>query len=212
MVTTPGKTDETEWVARARGGEREAFSQLVVLHQDAVYRVVRRTSAVDEALAEDLAQETFLRAWRALASFRGDSSFLHWLLTIATNLTINRRSTVAAKAERRALSLDRPGPAGTAERIDPVDARQPAPAARALGGELKAALARALERLPEEFRAAVVLRDVEGLEYDAIAAVLAVPIGTVRSRIHRGRDQLREILTRIYGEPAFPAGADGIVR
>lgn len=193
--------DET-LVAQARSGDRAAFGELVRRHQDAVYRVVRRTSRVDAARAEDLAQETFLRAFQALDRFRGDSPFIHWLFRIATNLTINRVTTVAARTERKAVSLDAPIRSMNGDKtIDPADRHAPAPGAELERHELKSALGEALDRLPEEFRAAVVLRDVEGLEYDSIAEVLNVPIGTVRSRIHRGREALRDIVTRIYGVP-----------
>jgi RNA polymerase sigma-70 factor (ECF subfamily) len=194
-------------VERARSGDREAFGDLVLLYQDAVYRIVRRTSQVDPSFAEDLAQETFLRAFRALDSFRGECSFAHWLFRIATNLTINRVTTVAARAERRAVSLDAPPTVRDGEeRLDPADCGQPAPEARMERVELRNALDQALSRIPEEFRAAVVLRDVEGLDYDAIAEVLKVPIGTVRSRLHRGREALRDVVTRIYGVPALDVG------
>lgn len=207
------KHDDPELVTLARSGDRAAFGELVRRHQDAVYRVVRRTSRVDRDRAEDLAQETFLRAFQALDRFRGDCSFLHWLFRIATNLTINRVSTVAARAEAKATSLDAPRDAMDGEKtIEPADGRARAPDARMERGELRAVLARALDRLPEEFRAAVVLRDVEGLEYDSIAAVLEIPVGTVRSRLHRGREALREIVARVYGVPVLEAGPDGGVR
>ncbi|MFG0318607.1 MAG: sigma-70 family RNA polymerase sigma factor [Planctomycetota bacterium JB042] len=205
--------DDPDLVALARSGDRAAFGELVRRHQDAVFRVVVRTSRVDRDRAEDLAQETFLRAYQALDRFRGDAPFRHWLFRIATNLTINRVTTVAARTERRAISLDEPVRAMDGERtMEPTDGRAEAPDARLERGELRTALAKALDRLPEEFRAAVVLRDVEGLEYDSIAAILEVPIGTVRSRLHRGREALREIVTRIYGVPALEAGSDGAVR
>lgn len=205
--------DDDALVTQARSGDQAAFGELVRRHQDAVFRVVRRTSRVDADRAEDLAQETFLRAYQALDRFRGDGAFLHWLFRIATNLTINRVTTVAARAERRSMSLDAPVRSMDGEKpMDPADERAAAPDARMEQSELSVALGEALDRLPEEFRAAVVLRDVEGMEYDSIAAALEVPIGTVRSRLHRGREALREIVTRIYGVPALEAGGDGGVR
>lgn len=196
--------DDDALVERARAGDHLAFGELVRRHQDAVYRVVRRTSRVDPARAEDLAQETFLRAYRALDRFRGQCSFAHWLFRIATNLTINRATTVAARAERRTVSLE--APMRSLDREQPMEVEDrvgPAPEASLEREELRAALERALSRIPDEFRAAVVLRDVEGLDYEAIADVLDIPIGTVRSRLHRGREALREIVTRIWGAPAL---------
>ncbi len=197
-------------VGRARSGDRDAFSLLVRRYQDAVFRIVRRTSQIERELAEDLAQETFLRAYGALARFRGECSFAHWLFRIATNLTLNRVTTVAAKTERRSVSLNQPSRATDDEdRMELEDERQAAPTARMEQRELRDVLERALARLPDEFRAAVVLRDVEGLDYDAIAEILEVPVGTVRSRIHRGREGLREIIIRVYDVPVLETGADG---
>jgi len=204
-VTQPGKpSDDDALVARARNGDADAFGDLVLRYQDAVFRVVRRTSRMDAARAEDLAQETFLRAYRALDRFRGQCSFANWLFRIATNLTINRVTTVAARAERRAVSLENPRRAGDREdSMDPADDKVRAPDAPMEREELKTALDAALARLPDDFRVAVVLRDIEGLEYEAIAEVLEVPIGTVRSRLHRGREALRDIVTRTHGVPAL---------
>lgn len=197
-------------VQQARSGDRQAFGELVRLFQDAVFRVVRRTSRVGREQAEDLAQETFLRAYRALDRFRGECSFAHWLFRIATNVTINRVSTVAARAEKKAVSIDaRRADDDKETRVEPVDVRQPAPALRLEREELRKVLGRALKKIPDDFRAAVVLRDVEGLEYEAIAEVLEVPVGTVRSRLHRGREALREIITRMYGTPVLDTAGDG---
>lgn len=202
--------DDNALVAAARSGDRHAFGELVRVHQDAVFRVVLRTSAVDRSTAEDLAQETFLRAWQGLESFRGECSFTHWVFRIATNLTINRTSTLAAKASRRARSIDAPldpqNPKLGEVAMEPVDHRSAAPSSALERTELKGVLARALAKIPTDFRTCVVLRDVEGLDYEAIAEVLKLPIGTVRSRLHRGREALRAIVTRVYGVPALEAG------
>ena len=209
-MTQDDRTADEVLVERAVAGDKPAFGVLVERYQDAVFRIVRRTSRVDADRAEDLAQETFLRAYRSLDRFRGDCSFSAWVFRIATNLTINRVTTVAARADKKTASLDQPiASMGGEVSMDPVDDNQASPGARLERDEVKDALALALERLPDDYRSAVVLRDVEGLDYDAIASVLEVPIGTVRSRLHRGREALREILTRIYGVPALESGPDG---
>lgn len=211
-MTESEQSDDT-LVAQALSGDRAAFGTLVERYQDAVYRIVRRTSRVDADRAEDLAQETFLRAFRALARFRGECSFASWLFRIATNLTINRVTTLAARADRTTTSIDAPSRATNSERpMEPADPRATSPAARIEREEVKSAIESALTRIPDDYRAAVVLRDVEGLDYDSIAAVLEVPVGTVRSRLHRGREALREILTRMYGVPALETGSDGWLR
>lgn len=184
-------------VERSRNGDMGAFSALVLRHQDLVFRVVRRVARVDAATAEDLAQETFLRAFKGLSSFRGDCRFVHWILRIATNAIINRGTSMSARFERqvRSIHVSRPGREDEAP-YDPADATATSPSAALENLELKQVLETSLTRVPDEFRSAVVLRDVEGLDYEAIAEILAVPVGTVRSRIHRGREALKEIVTR----------------
>ena len=144
--------------------------------------------------AEDVFQETFLRAWRGLETFRGDSSLKTWLYTIALNRAKARQGTLARMrkvfASRRAAEEeDRPWPGEEAP--DP----SASPEEQTLALEQRTRLRRAIRNLPEEFRHAVVLRDLEGLSYDEIARVLGVPIGTVRSRIARGRAALLEELS-----------------
>jgi len=205
------ETDEV-LVERAQAGDRDAFGKIVLRYQDRVFRVVRRTSRIDEHRAEDLAQEVFVRAFRALDRFRGECSLPHWLFRIAANLTINKMTTVAARAERKSVSIDAPLRAtGDEKSMDLADNRSGSPSTRMEGSELSAALSEALGKISDDFRAAVVLRDVEGLDYEAIAEVLEVPVGTVRSRIHRGREALREILTRTYGVPVMEGPIGGVM-
>lgn len=188
---------DEDLVERFRNGDAGAFTALVVRHQDLVFRVVRRVARCDAATAEDLAQETFLRAFRGLPTFRGDCRFVHWILRIANNAIINRGTSMSARFERqvRSIHATRPGREDDPP-YDPADAAATAPSAAIENRELKEVLETSLAKVPDEFRSAVVLRDVEGLEYEAIAEILSVPVGTVRSRIHRGREALKEIVTR----------------
>ena len=174
-------------VAAAAAGDRGAFEELVRRHQT---RIVNYAMAIvkDPADAEDVAQETFIRAYRSLARFRGDSSFKTWLYTIATN---------AART-----GLERRGRRGRVEDGSLDDETGPLAAADVPAGEADAetalvrreAIDRALAALPADLRVAVVLRDVEGLDYKEIAAATGAPIGTVESRIFRARRRLRPLL------------------
>lgn len=206
---TPDLSDE-ELVRCVLQGQRDAFGALVSRHQDVVWRLVRRLAHADRAAADDLAQDVFVRAFEALRTFRFECPFKHWILRIARNLTLNRVTTIAAKTERTMASLDAPRGADDSGRLDPADARAADPADRMQREELKHALWRALEKLTLEFREAVLLRDVEGLDYEAIADVLELPIGTVRSRIHRGREALKELLVRGAGQATLPGSADRV--
>ncbi len=176
-------------VQRARRGDAEAFGDLVRAYQ---HRIVNftRTLVSDAADAEDVAQDAFLRAYRGLGGFRGGSSFKTWLYQIATN-------TARTHLARR---RDRPEQAAGDPAATPEAFGQPS-----TGEDVEAAvihrdrLDRALQALPEDMRAAVVLRDVEGLDYVEIARALGVPLGTVESRIFRGRARLRALITEPDG-------------
>lgn len=179
-------------VARFLGGDPTGFEQIVRHYSGMVFALAARLVGPWEA--EEVVQETFLRAWRGLESFRGDASLKTWLYTIALNRSKARLGTLARMrqvfASRRATAeADRPWPGEEAP--DP----SASPEEQALALEQRTRLRRAIRNLPEEFRHAVVLRDLEGLPYDDIARVLSVPIGTVRSRIARGRAALLEELS-----------------
>ena len=177
---------EDEAIRRCLGGEPDAFGVLVTTYQDRIHNTCLRLVRDREAAAE-MTQETFLRAFEKLATFRRGARFSTWLYAIAINQCrseLRRRKTVK---HRPMLSLDSAAEDGPA----PPESREPAPLSGAMRAETAARLETELAALPATFREPIVLRDVEGLSYEEIADVLDVPIGTVRSRIHRGRDALR---------------------
>lgn len=178
--------DEAQLVARARDGDMVAFEGLVMLHADRLYASLRRFG-LDEDEAQEVAQETFLRAWRSLDRFEGRSQFFTWLYRIGFN-----------EAQRK---LGRRKPAGIAlapgEEGDPLEHvadEAPGPDERAEQRELLAHLADALSQLPEGLREPVLLRDVEGLSTADAASVLELGEAAFKSRLHRGRMRLRELL------------------
>lgn len=186
-----------ELVQRAKLGDLDAFGELVQTFQGRVYRVITHAIECDRATAEDLCQEVFLRVHQALPAFDGSARFPAWIHTIATNLAITEyRRRRAQKRRQPTVSLDAIGNEG--QRLDPAG-RERDPTAQAADGEFAERVRACIRELPDEFRDAVVLRDLEDLSYEEIAAVLGLPAGTVRSRIHRGRcllqQQLREFLS-----------------
>lgn len=196
----PARADpDAAAVDRARRGDPDAFDELVRKYQDRLVNYLRALVS-NTADAEDLAQDAFIRAYRGLGRFRGRSLFRTWLYQIATNVARThhaRRSTGSNRGQTPVEPL--------AERDEPAS-----PVSLEARIVLRDRIDRALAALPAELREAVVLRDVEGLEYREIADLMGVPIGTVESRIFRGRQRLRAALGSAAdgGEPdrnAHPA-------
>lgn len=178
---------DRDLVAAAAQGDLDAFEKLVRRHQTRLVGYLRGLTST-EVDAEDLAQEAFLRAYRSLKGFRGTSSFRTWLYQIATNVFRNWLEKRRNQAPVNAGSIDAPPP-GMDEPVEPMGEENPE--ARHLQRD---AIDRALAELPDDQREAVLLRDVEGFEYREIAEQLGVPLGTVESRIFRGRSRLKELL------------------
>jgi RNA polymerase sigma-70 factor, ECF subfamily len=182
---------EPELIARARAGDEDAFEQLVRLHSDRVYGALRRFG-LTPAEAEDVAQDVFLRAWRGIGRFQGRSMLSTWLYRIAFNEAQRRLS-------RREPATVRSDPQGGDPSAEVPDAPQRGPAAQALDQEFEIVLGRALAQLPDEWRVAVVLRDLEGLSTAEAAKVAGVREAAFKSRLHRGRMQLRGLLEPYLG-------------
>ncbi len=186
---------EQALVVRARDGDEEAFRELVELHQDQILRLAMRVLRCDPALAEDAAQEVFLRVFRGLPRFDGALRFRVWVHKIAMNVCISayRKDHSLKRGSRRTVSLDRPVVNEPDARIDPP-ARVLGPAERAQELEFADRVRFAVADLPDEFRLAILLRDMQGLSYEEVAQTLDIPVGTVRSRLHRGRQLLQAAL------------------
>ncbi len=173
-------------VERLRAGEARAFEELVRSYQHRVFGVALRMLG-NAAEAEEVAQEVFLRVHRAIGDFRGEAKLSTWLYAIASRLCLTRLGA----AERR---LRREGD----EALVRLPDGQADPGAAFERGELEAALSRAIAELPDDRRIVVVLRDLEGLAYEEIAEALDLAVGTVRSRLHRARMDLKDKLERFF--------------
>jgi len=185
-TTTPSDSDQA-LVARTVAGDQHAYELLVIKYQRRIQRLIGRMVR-DVDLVEDIAQETFIRAYRALHQFRGDAQFYTWLYRIAVNtakkalMDLKRDPTVSEAAWRTLDDEDetsRPRNEPTAD-----DTPESVLAAKEIGAVVNAAM----EALPPDLREAVILREIEGLSYEEIAAAMNCPIGTVRSRIFRARE------------------------
>ncbi len=190
-------------VERAKSGDRTAFEMLVVKYQRRIERLIGRMVR-DVDLVPDIAQETFIRAYRALPQFRGESAFYTWLYRIAVNtakktLMEMKRDPIVTEAARLGRDEDDDAPRTDSE---PSDAATPD--AVLASKQIAAAVNFAVEALSEELRQAITLREIEGLSYEEIAALMNCPIGTVRSRIFRAREaiaaRLRPLLDTREGD------------
>lgn len=179
--------DDQRLIAASRTGDPAAFGELVRRYQDRLYRTVARILDNPED-ARDVVQDSFLHAYQALDSFKGDALFFTWLYRIAVNAAISLR-----RKKKAVLSIHaaRHGE-GAAEPHDRSEACRPGYALEQAEQEQR--LRRALGRLSPEHRAVLVMKDMEGQKYEAMAEALGVPVGTIRSRLHRARMELRDLL------------------
>lgn len=180
VVTTP----DSELIQECLQGDTNAFGTLVERYQDRLYNSLLRTTQSPDEAAE-IAQQAFVYAFRKLASFRGDSAFYSWLFRIAMNAMISEKR----RQRRQAVSLEANREKSGSEPIDGDLENDPS---RPLElDERRLIVERALAELSEEFRTVIVLKEIEDLKYEQIAEILDCPIGTVRSRLHRAREELR---------------------
>jgi RNA polymerase sigma-70 factor (ECF subfamily) len=185
-------------VERAQRGDQRAFEMLVVKYQRRIERLISRMVR-DDGLVEDVAQETFIRAYRALPQFRGDSAFYTWLYRIAVNtakklLVERKRDPVIS--ESTLVSHD---DGDETSRVENELSDGETPEAVLASKEIAATVNAAIDALSEDLRQAIVLREIEGLSYEEIADVMNCPIGTVRSRIFRAREAIANRLRPLLG-------------
>ena len=166
------RDDDSELVALARDGDRAAFEKLYRRHRNRVYGLVWRLSGGDAALAEDLLQESFIRAWNKLDGFRGDSRFATWLHRLSVNVALSDRRIRVRRLEREA----------TGEKDVYADQRMD--------------LEQAIAKLPERARTVLVLYDIEGYSHAEIAEIAGMAVGSSKAQLHRARRLVREELDR----------------
>jgi RNA polymerase sigma-70 factor, ECF subfamily len=186
---------DQQLVERAQRGDKRAFEMLVAKYQRKLGRLLSRFIR-DSAEVEDVAQETFIKAYRALPSFRGDSAFYTWLYRIGINT-----------AKNYLVALGRRAPTTTefdseeAENFEDGDQLRDmnTPEAELMSKQIASTVNETMQALPEELRTAITLREIEGLSYEDIATIMNCPIGTVRSRIFRARETIAEQLRPLLG-------------
>ncbi len=181
-------------VTLAQAGDDKAYEMLVIKYQRRIERLVGRMVR-DVDIVQDIAQETFIRAWRALRNFRGDAQFYTWLYRIAVNtakkhLMDVKRDPVITEAALRGAEGDDDETSGPEHPLNNRSGESDTPEAAYAAKEIAQAVNSAMDALPEELRQAIVLRELEGLSYEEISEMMSCPIGTVRSRIFRAREAI----------------------
>jgi RNA polymerase sigma-70 factor (ECF subfamily) len=190
------KTDDRRLVQRVQRGEKIAFDLLVLKYQHKVVKLVMRYVR-DPAEAMDVSQEAFLKAYRALPKFRGESAFYTWLYRIAVNTAKN----YIVAQNRRPIEYDLDLQESDGYELNVKLRNEDSPEKIAQRDELRETVQSAIESLPEELRVAILLREIDGLSYEEISHAMDCPVGTVRSRIFRAREAIDKTIQPLIGEP-----------
>lgn len=179
------ESTDKELVKRVQKGDKGAFDLLVLKYEHKIVNLVMRYVR-DPETALDISQEAFIKAYRALPRFRGDSAFYTWLYRIAVNTAKNHLAALKRRPSDIELDLQDPDQYGLHAKLKETDT----PEAVSLSQELQETLERAIQSLPDDLRTAIVLRELDGMSYEEIAQTMDCPVGTVRSRIFRARDAI----------------------
>lgn len=189
-----GSSAEARFIERLKAGEAQAFDDFVIRYSQNVYALLIRLTE-DEEEARDLTQETFLRALKAIKNFRGDADLKTWLYRIAVNESRNRFRWWKRRHKSSMISLDAEINSNEKPLSETISDDSENPEMETLRRERERALRQALRELPVNFREVIILRDIEGLTYEEVAAALETNVGTIKSRIARGREELRKKLS-----------------
>jgi len=188
-VPLTGKPSDQTLVERSQAGDRRAFDLLVLKYQHKIVQLVGRYVR-DPTEAMDVAQEAFIKAYRALPTFRGDSAFYTWLYRIAINTAKNYLVAARRRPVDYDLDLQDPEQYDVQVRLKDTDT----PEGLLLTNEIRHTVEKAISQLPEDLRTAIILRELEGMRYEEIAQAMDCPVGTVRSRIFRAREAIAKRL------------------
>ncbi|MEQ9210018.1 MAG: RNA polymerase sigma factor RpoE [Pseudomonadales bacterium] len=187
MATAGAELSDIQLVKRVQKGDKQAFDMLVLKYQYKVQAVISRF-VKDQSEVQDVAQEAFIKAYRAIQSFRGESQFYTWLYRIAVNTAKNYLVTRNRRPPNDDIDIGDAENYGGSEYLKDNDT----PEGEMYRGELEEVVFKALSELPEDLRTAVTLREMEGMSYEEIASIMDCPVGTVRSRIFRAREAITE--------------------
>jgi RNA polymerase sigma-70 factor (ECF subfamily) len=197
----PEQTSDQQLVQRVQRGDRRAFDLLVLRYQQRIVKLIMRYVR-DPAEAQDVAQEAFIKAYRALPGFRGESAFYTWLYRIAINTAKNHLAALQRKPVDYEIDLQDPANYELNAQLRDEET----PEGLAMQEELRRTVERTIASLPDDLRTAIMLRELDGLSYEEIASAMDCPVGTVRSRIFRAREAIDRSIDAMTGtKPAVGA-------
>lgn len=189
MTAKSTQDSDQQLVERVQQGDKKAFDLLVLKYQHKIVSVVHRYLR-DSADVHDVVQEAFIKAYRALENFRGDSAFYTWMYRIAINTAKNHLISRGRRPPSSDVDLEDAEYFSGNDNLQDIET----PESTLLCEQLQAAVEKAIEQLPEDLRTAITLREMEGLSYEEIAEVMECPVGTVRSRIFRAREAIDKVV------------------
>ncbi|WP_185231441.1 RNA polymerase sigma factor RpoE [Teredinibacter franksiae] len=185
MAVQPASQTDEQLVARVQKGDKRAFDLLVLKYQHKILAIISRF-VKDSAEVQDVAQEAFIKAYRALPNFRGDSAFYTWIYRIAINTAKNHLVSRGRRPPSSDVDVEDAEYYSGSEQLKDLGS----PEGQMMRDQLETVVHKALRSLPEDLRTAVTLREMEGMSYEEIAEVMGCPVGTVRSRIFRARESI----------------------
>jgi len=191
--------EDLEFVTLCQRGDVDAFRPLVERHQKKMLNIAYRMMGDYEA-ASEVVQDAFLHAYKAIRKFRGEARFSTWLCRIVINLSKNRIRQMKTQSEREGVSLDAPIETEDGQVSQDPPSGEPSALEQMERKEVQTAVQMCINALESDYREVLVLRDIQGLSYDEIGEILEIPGGTVKSRLFRARDALKEDLKKVFGE------------
>lgn len=192
MTAQPAQDTDHELVKRVQKGDKRAFDLLVLKYQHKIISIIGRYIK-DSSEVYDVAQEAFIKAYRSIGNFRGDSAFYTWIYRIAINTAKNHLVSRGRRPPASGVEVEEAEYYSGNEQLRDLAS----PEGQLMRDQLEGVINRAIRDLPEDLRTAVTLREMEGLSYEEIAAVMDCPVGTVRSRIFRAREAIEKQMTEI---------------
>ncbi len=194
------QVDEATLIERVKNGDQQAFEDLVSRYENKVYRLAIKLTR-NETLAEEVMQEVFLKIYEKIGTFRGESALSSWIYRIAANACFAKLNL---EKRHQHADLEEAMPQAEIALLERQDSTPEAPDRPLLTNEALSVISRAIERLPEDFRIVLTLRDVEGMSNEEVARVLELSVPAVKSRLHRARLLLRKKLARYFERQVFP--------